>query len=119
MAKVTKPLMSEKARGAFARALIYQSTATTQTVKHYAAPHVNDSPATLKRKNQYRDAVRAWNSMSSTEQAIWANNAHGTALTGFNIYVATYMQAPIPLSATEWDNNETQWDNHTTLWDPY
>lgn len=114
MAKVTRPLLSLSASGAFARSLIFQGTGAKATVKKWAVPSQPRPTIVTTRRNHYSNAAAAWNLLSSQDKAAWNETGAVRKITGFNAYLSNELKN-IP-SGVSWDGGTASWDSGTTVW---
>lgn len=82
MAKATGPLGSQKARGKFAKALIFFTDKGRQRIKGFKKPRDKKSPAQLLIRALNFSALTVWKIMSLSErkrfrQAVWTPHFHG------------------------------------------
>jgi len=103
MAKVTSPLLSLSATGAFGKKIIFQKTAAGHTAKQWAEPSGQPSAAQLARRITYQDACAAWQALTSEEKSIWDLTGAARKITGFNAFLSDALQAAPPPPPPEQD----------------
>jgi alpha-ketoglutarate-dependent taurine dioxygenase len=116
MAKITGPLMSLDARGAFARRLTFSHVTSGSVVKKFSEPAKRVSAAQTTRRTLYQDGIAAWKNLTPEEQQVWNGIAQIDRMTGFNIFMRAQLTPSAP-AGTIWDSGTTTWDSGMTLWD--
>ncbi len=92
MAKVIAPLFGFSARGKLDKSLIYSSWKGINYVKKYVTPANPKTPAQVAHRNLFSQAVSSWKSLADDEKSAWNNAAKGKPLSGFNLYVQSYIE---------------------------
>lgn len=91
MAKVTAPLMSMEASGAFGNAIVFARWKGISYARQYVVPANPRTQAQLAVRSYFTRAVEAWHGEDAATKAQWAAAASGQPLTGFNLYVRRYV----------------------------
>mgnify|MGYP000739976771 CR=1 FL=1 len=114
MAKVTRPLLSLSASGAFAHSLIFQGTGARSTVKKWASPAQPRPISVTTRRTHYRNTATAWNALSEQDKEAWRQAAKPRHITGYNAYLSSELKN-IP-SVVLWDGGAASWDAGAAVW---
>ncbi|NWF92476.1 MAG: hypothetical protein HXY46_06135 [Syntrophaceae bacterium] len=91
MAKVTGPLMSIDASGAFADTMVYAKWKGINYSRQYAIPGNPRTANQLQIRDYFTTAVAAWQAEDQTTKDAWNQAASGKPLSGFNLYVGEYV----------------------------
>lgn len=92
MAKVTAPLMSMDASGAFGDTIVYAKWKGINYARQYVVPANPRTQAQVTTRTYFNQAVEAWHAEDDATRARWVDAARGLPLTGFNLYVGKYVQ---------------------------
>lgn len=107
MVKVHTPLFSVEARGKFASVLTFSKRQAVapisgrpghsgQQVRFQTSPKFKYTAGRVVQNELYSDAVSAWNNLSSIEKMEWNDQANGKFMTGYNLFVKTFLLGNIP-----------------------
>jgi len=91
MAKVTGPLMSIDASGAFADTMVYAKWKGINYSRQYAIPGNPRTANQLQIRDYFTTAVAAWQAEDQATKDAWNQAASGKPLSGFNLYVGEYL----------------------------
>lgn len=95
MAKVTAPLLSLAASGAYGSALVFGRQARTTTVcrKRVAiAPPDPKTPTQLFNRDYFGTMVAIWKALDPSEKSALDNIGANVAYSGFNHYIKSYRE---------------------------
>jgi hypothetical protein len=90
MAKVTGPLMSIDASGAFADTMVYARWKGINYSRQYAIPGNPRTANQLQIRNYFTMVVAAGQAEDQATKDAWNQAASGKPLSGFNLYVGEY-----------------------------
>jgi len=84
MAKVEGPLFSKNVEGSIGGMLTFRNTKGTHTIRKKNIPPVYQTPAALKVKGTFREAIDHWNELTDQEKEWWNRKAgeHGGYMWG-------------------------------------
>ena len=116
MAKITNPLHSLTASGSVAALITYRHTAARAIAHRLPAASKSATAAQLARRALYAAGCAAWQALTPEEKAAWAATGEVVNLSGFSLYIKTYLLTP-PAAGTIWDGGATTWDGGATTWD--
>ena len=91
MAKVTGPLMSLYASGAFAYAMVFAKWKGIDYTRQYTVPSNPQTENQVKVREYFTAAVAAWQAESQAAKDAWNKAASGQQMSGFNMYVSGYI----------------------------
>lgn len=92
MAKVTSPLFSFGATGALGKSIVYGSWKGISYARRYAVPSNPKTAAQVAHRTLFSNAVTEWQGLDAAVKTQWNEAASGYPLTGFNLYVKSYIE---------------------------
>lgn len=91
MAKVTGPLMSLDASGAFADTMVFAKWKGINYSRQYSVPSNPQTENQVKVREYFTAAVAAWQAETQETKDAWNTAANGQQLSGFNLYVSGFI----------------------------
>lgn len=85
-------------------------------LRRHVIPADPRSPAQVARREQFANAVAAWQQLSPAEKVVWQRAARNKQMSGYNHFLGSWLRGQHPPS--EWDGGATTWDGGDTVWDP-
>lgn len=92
MAKLINPLMSQTASGGLARRITYAYSRTGAYAKSWHAPNATTSQTQFDRRQSYKMACAAWQTMSEQAKMDFAPAAAAAKISLFNAFIANYLR---------------------------
>lgn len=99
MAKVRSPLFSQRASGTLAEVLTFSHRKTGQQVRTQRKQKDQNTIGQIAQRVKYIEAVSAWNNLSTSEKSLWIVRAYGQNLTGYNLFVADFLNEYVPATS--------------------
>lgn len=96
MVKVKSPLLSREARGAIYGNIVFSVRKSGQQVRFQKPPVDRRSSGQISRRLIYSNGVDAWHSLTSEEKQVYIVQAKEMNMTGYNLYMRTYLLSPPP-----------------------
>ena len=91
MARILLPSYLKEARGRMQDAVLCRRRGR-EYMRPYLVPRNPDTPAQRAVRGSFRDAVHAWQAMSTGEKNQWNFRARYKAATGYNLFMSHYMK---------------------------
>lgn len=91
MVKVKGPLFSIQAFGSLDGALVYQRRRGMTTVYRKRVVRNPNTELQAAHRASFAAAVSSWNALPGASKAWWVVRAWGMALSGYNLYVQSYL----------------------------
>ena len=117
VSKVKGPAFSLAAFGSIARRVNYTGREGAAVARAHPRASRSSSAAQLARRALYAAGCAGWRALAPDEQLAQTAAARPLALTGFNLYMRTYLSVPPAPLGTQWDAGQTTWDSGDTTWD--
>jgi len=102
MPKVTGPLFSLTAAGKLGDSICFQGGPSgTRAQLNPTHPDMQTSTQLVMRTS-FLEAVASWNGLSGASKVVWEASAAGMAMTGYNLYLKTFLSGAMPYTPTEY-----------------
>ncbi len=84
-------------------------------LRKYVIPADPRTAAQLDRREQFANAVNAWQQLPQIERAAWQRAARNKQMSGYNHFLSSWLRGMH--RASTWDSGASSWDSGASSWD--
>lgn len=98
MAKVTGPLLSERAHGTFNDVLTFSQRKSCQQARYQRKQLDRETAARLLERGTFLDGVIYWGTLTTAEKKIYTTKARGLNMTGYDVFIRDWLFGTIAIA---------------------